>query len=226
MQKNGYKKTIESLGNYIASEKGLENIITTIRSVNEDGLLSIVSHSTNQIFDDNHGKGSLGLGITAISYLNGNKDSLLVGLDTQLAREWLSEREEGILPDLIGINLQSDDICVDLIEVKTGSGDFRICGGQIFGHAVEQVCVLDNLIKEIFGRSEKITTVSRREVLRHHVFESLYNAEITNTEKHNLTEKLNQLFAGELDLKIKKTLFLLISIQRIQKAKSLRLGIL
>lgn len=202
----GYKKTIESLGNYIASEKGLENIITTIRSVNDDGLLSIVSHSTNRIFDDNHGKGSLGLGITAISYLNGNKASLLVGLDTQLAREWLSEREEGILPDLIGINLQSDEICVDLIEVKTGSGDFRICDGQIFGHAVEQVCVLDNLIKEIFGRSEKITTVSRREILRHHVFESLYNAEITNTEKHNLTEKLNQLFAGELDLKIKKNI--------------------
>lgn len=202
----GYKKTIESLGNYIATEKGLENIITTIRSVNDDGLLSIVSHSTNRIFDDNHGKGSLGLGIAAISYLKGNKDFLLVGLDTQLAREWLSEREEGILPDLIGINLQSDDICVDLIEVKTGGGDFRICDGKIFGHAVEQVCVLDNLIKEIFGRSEKITTVSRREILRHHVFESLYNAEITNTEKHNLTEKLNQLFAGELDLKIKKNI--------------------
>lgn len=202
----GYKKTIESLGNYIASEKGLENIITTIRTINDDGLLSIVSHSTNRIFDDNHGKGSLGLGIAAISYLKGNKEALLVGLDTQLAREWLSEREEGILPDLIGINLQGDDIRVDLIEVKTGSGDFRICGEQISGHAVEQVCVLDNLIKEIFGRSEKITTVSRREILRHHVFESLYNAEITNTEKHNLTEKLNQLFAGELDLKIKKNI--------------------
>ena len=202
----GYKKTIENLGNYIASEKGLENIITIIRSINDDGLLSIVSHSTNQIFDDNHGKGSLGLGITAIAYLKGNKNALLVGLDTQLAREWLSEREEGILPDLIGINLQGDDIRVDLIEVKTGSGDFKIYDEQISGHAVEQVCVLDNLIKEIFGRSEKITTVSRREILRHHVFESLYNADITNTEKHNLTEKLNQLFAGELDLKIKKNI--------------------
>lgn len=91
--------------------------------------------------------------------------------------------------------------------MKTGNGDFRICGEQISGHAVEQVCVLDNLIKEIFGRSEKITTVSRREILRHHVFESLYSADLTNTEKHNLTEKLNQLFAGELDLKIKKNIF-------------------
>ena len=202
----GYKKIIEGLGNYIASEKGLEDIITTIRAINDDGLLSIVSHSTNRIFDDNHGKGGLGLGIAAISYLKGNENALLVGLDTQLAREWLSEREEGILPDLIGINLQGDEIMIDLIEVKTGNGDFRVCDEQISGHAVEQVCVLDNLIKEIFGRSEKITTVSRREILRHHVFESLYNAEITNTEKHNLTEKLNQLFAGELDLKIKKNI--------------------
>lgn len=202
----GYKKTIENLGNYIATEKGLENIIKTIRSINDDGLISIVSHSTNRIFDDNHGKGSLGLGIAAISYLKGNSDALLVGLDTQLAREWLSERDEGILPDLIGINIRGDDIRVDLMEVKTGNGDFRICGKQISGHAVEQVCVLDKLIKEIFGRSEKITTVSRREILRHHVFESLYSAELTNTEKHNMTEKLNQLFAGELDLKIKKNI--------------------
>lgn len=202
----GYKKTIENLGNYIATEKGLENIIKTIRSINDDGLLSIVSHSTNRIFDDNHGKGSLGLGIVAISYLKGNSDALLVGLDTQLAREWLSERDEDILPDLIGINIRGDDIRVDLMEVKTGNGDFRICGKQISGHAVEQVCVLDKLIKEIFGRSEKITTVSRREILRHHVFESLYSAELTNTEKHNMTEKLNQLFAGELDLKIRKNI--------------------
>lgn len=202
----GYKKTIENLGNYIATEKGLENIIKTIRSINDDGLLSIVSHSTNRIFDDNHGKGSLGLGIAAISYLKGNSDALLVGLDTQLAREWLSERDEGILPDLIGINIRGDDIRVDLMEVKTGNDDFRICGKQISGHAVGQVCVLDKLIKEIFGRSEKITTVSRREILRHHVFESLYSAELSNTEKHNMTEKLNQLFAGELDLKIKKNI--------------------
>lgn len=87
-----------------------------------DGLLSIVSHSTNQIFDQNHGKGSLGLAITAILYMHQHPDAVLVGLDTQLAREWLADRDDGKLPDLIGIRFfdsEEESPAVDLIEVKT-----------------------------------------------------------------------------------------------------------
>ena len=65
----GYRMTITRLGNFIPKDEGILTIIEAIRSINDDGLLSIVSHSSNRIFDENHGKGSLGLAIAAINYM-------------------------------------------------------------------------------------------------------------------------------------------------------------
>ena len=206
----GYKTLIQQLGNYIPNKDGVNNIIDSIRNINDDGLLSIVSHSSNRIFDTNHGKGSLGLAIAAINYKRRNPKAILVGLDTQLAREWLSNRDDGILPDLIGINIHDNEVAsIDLIEVKTYSNNinsFIIEAGTISGHAVEQATVLESLIKEIFGNIEKITTVSRRELLREQVFECLYESDAPSEEKHHLSEALNSLFAGEYALDIEKTI--------------------
>ena len=88
----GYNQLIASLGNYIPSLEGVKEIIEAIRNINDDGLLSIASHSTNSIFDRSHGKGSLGLALAALNYKQSFPDALLVGLDSQLAREWLSDR--------------------------------------------------------------------------------------------------------------------------------------
>lgn len=167
--------------------------------------ISIASHSTNSIFDQNHGKGSLGLALAAIYYKRQHPASLLVGLDTQLAREWLSERDDGRLPDLIGLRFESQDTepQVDIIEVKTHQ-DYMVSATTISGHAVEQTMVLDTLLREIFGHSEKITTVSRKEILREQVFECLFHSELPADEKFNQTQWLNQLFAGELLYKITK----------------------
>lgn len=197
----GYQEIISSLGNYIPSESGIQNIISATRSINDDGLLSIVSHSTNQIFDQSHGKGSLGLAIAAMRYRQQYPDSIIVGLDTQLAREWLSDRDDAKLPDLIAIRLGSTDEVppvIDIIEVKTHA-DYAINSeGTISGHAVEQASILEALMLEMFGRSEKITTVSRREILREQVFESLFNsASYDANQKQEVTRRMNSLFAGE-----------------------------
>ena len=208
----GYDSLIKQMGNFIPSSDGVKDVIDAIRSVNDDGLLSIVSHSTNRIFDENHGKGSLGLAISSIRYLKCNPGSILVGLDTQLAREWLSERGEGILPDLIGINIiDGVTASIDIIEVKTYSGQegaFSInSDGRIEGHAVEQASVLVSLIKEMFGKEEKVTTVSRREILRQQVFESIFNADIDSTKKKEFTEIFNSLFAGEYNFSVKSNIY-------------------
>lgn len=205
----GYQEIIAGLGNYIPSEAGLKEVISATRSINDDGLLSIVSHSTNQIFDQSHGKGSLGLAITAMRYINDNPKAVLVGLDTQLAREWLADRDDGRLPDLIGIRVNtSEDIppVVDIIEVKTYE-DYVINKAEntISGNAVEQVSVLESLVLEMFGRSEKITTVSRREILREQVFESLFNnTEYDANTKQALSQRMNNLFAGEYAVSINR----------------------
>lgn len=197
----GYNEIISSLGNYISTEESVNNIISTTRSINDDGLLSIVSHSTNEIFDKNHGQGSLGLALSALRYKAQYPDAVLVGLDTQLAREWLSDRDDGKLPDLIGIRFNDSDSIpqtVDLIEVKTHE-DYSIDSDEIIsGHAVEQAGILEDLIVEMFGKSEKITTVSRREILREQVFEGLFNSSSYDAnQKQRVVQRMNALFAGE-----------------------------
>lgn len=206
----GYDTLVKQLGNFIPQSAGIKEVIEAVRSINDDGLLSIVSHSSNKIFDEKHGKGSLGTALAAIHYKREHPNSILVGLDTQLAQEWLSDREEGELPDLVAINLYEDRTAlVDIIEVKTyadNPNSFQIKGKNITGHAVEQVTVLENLVHEMFGAVERITTVSRREILREQVFECLFHANIESTRKLRLCDELNALFAGEFKVTINKNI--------------------
>lgn len=156
----GYDTLVKGLGNFVPKEAGIKSIIEAVRKINDDGLLSIVSHTSNRIFDTNHGKGSLGIALATIHYKRQRPDAILVGLDTQLAQEWLSDREDGRLPDLIGISLESDvDATVDIIEVKTYSGNpkaFVLNGDTITGDAVKQVAALEELTQEMLGKTEKL----------------------------------------------------------------------
>ena len=201
----GYKNVITQLGNFIPRDEGISQIIEAIRFINDDGLLSIVSHSSNKIFDDNHGKGSLGLAIAAIDYMRKHPSAILVGLDTQLAQEWLADREDNHLPDLIGIRLE--ELVVDIVEVKTyadSDNSFCIKNGKISGHAVEQTSILEKLMHEMFGSVERITTISRREILRQQVYETLFQTPMESSRKHELCEQLNQLFTGQYTVAISK----------------------
>lgn len=206
----GYDMLVKQLGNFIPQNTGIKRVIEAIRNINDDGLLSIVSHKSNKIFDEKHGKGSLGTAIAAIHYKYLNPETILVGLDTQLAQEWLSDRSEGELPDLVAINLHDDrTVTVDIIEVKTYANNvnaFVIKNNRISGHAVQQVTVLEKLIYEMFGTTEKITTVSRKEILREQVFECLFHTNIESAKKLHWCDELNALFAGELKVNVRKNI--------------------
>ena len=206
----GYDTLVKQLGNFIPQKNGIMNVIESVRSINDDGLLSIVSHTSNKIFDEKHGKGSLGTALAAIHYKRKRPEAILVGLDTQLAQEWLSDREEGELPDLVAINLNDDCSAeIDIIEVKTygnNQNSFVVSEGKISGHAVQQVSVLQGLVEEMFGATERITTVSRREILREQVFECLFHADIEPTKKLRYCDALNALFAGEYKTTVKKNI--------------------
>ena len=62
----GYDTLVKQLGNFIPRDSGIKGVIEAIRNINDDGLLSIVSHTSNKIFDEKHGKGSLGTAIASI----------------------------------------------------------------------------------------------------------------------------------------------------------------
>lgn len=207
----GYYEVAQAQGNYSPNDKGINRIISETRTINDDGLLSIISHSSNQIFDSNHGKGSLGLAIAALEYKINAEYAVLVGLDTQLAQQWLAERDEGKLPDLIGISFDKDNESlarIDLIEVKTHD-DYHIDeNGIISGHAVEQAGILEALILEMLGSSEKITTVSRREILREQIFEYLFASTYSEiVDKQKMCEMFNRLFAGECQIDIHRNIY-------------------
>ena len=148
--------------------------------------------------------------LAAIHYKRQHPAAILVGLDTQLAQEWLSDHEDGKLPDLIGINLESDtDARVDIIEVKTYADNpnaFTIDGDTISGHAVEQVTALESLTQEMLGKAEKITTISRREILREQVFECLFQATLDPASKLRYSNMLNDLFAGEYNVSVRRNI--------------------
>lgn len=207
----GYREIIKALGNYSPNDKGIDRIVSETRTINNDGLLSIISHSTNQIFEQNHGKGSLGLALAALKYKRNRPYAVLVGLDTQLAQQWLSEREDGKLPDLIGISFDEKDDSrakIDLIEVKTYD-DYHIDEEQVIsGHAVEQAGILEALMREMFGSNEKITTVSRREILREQVFEYVFASNFSNAvDKQKMCEMLNKLFAGACQIDMSRNIY-------------------
>lgn len=206
----GYDSLVKSLGNFIPNSEGISKVINSIRALNNDGLLSIVSHTSNRIFDTNHGKGSLGLAIAAMFFKSFHRNSLLVGLDTQLAQNWLANRDDDELPDMVGIEFRDDVAHINLIEVKTYGNNpksYVIDGQNISGHAVDQVSVLEDLVKEMFGKTEKITTISRREILREQVFETLYQSNLSPNDKHDLSEKFNDLFAGDCSVEVEKSIF-------------------
>ncbi|MCR5205953.1 MAG: hypothetical protein K6E47_12985 [Lachnospiraceae bacterium] len=206
----GYDTLVKQIGNFIPKKEGIKNVIEAVRDINDDGLLSIVSHKSNSIFDERHGKGSLGTAIAAIHFRRKYPNAIMVGLDTQLAQEWLSDRDEGELPDLVAMRINDDQSAdIDIIEVKTYSNsdnafDFR--DGRITGHAVKQVTILEKLIKEMFGASERITTVSRREILREQVFDCLFHTSIDAGQKMRCCEDLNALFAGEYKISVVKNI--------------------
>ena len=207
----GYYEIATSQGNFTPNDKGISQIISETRTINDDGLLSIISHNSNQIFEKNHGKGSLGLALASLKYKRQVPYAVLVGLDTQLAQQWLSEREDGKLPDLIGISFSENDDSlahIDLIEVKTYD-DYHIDdAGIISGHAVEQAGILEALMLEIFGSSEKITTVSRREILREQVFEYVFASHYSDfVDKQKMCELLNKLFAGECQIEVSRNIY-------------------
>ncbi len=206
----GYDTLVKQIGNYIPRKEGIKDVIEAVRDINDDGLLSIVSHKSNSIFDERHGKGSLGTALAAIHFRRLHPNAIIVGLDTQLAQEWLSDRDEGELPDLVALRINDDcSADIDIIEVKTYSNSenaFEIRNGKISGHAVKQVTILEKLIKEMFGAGERITTVARREILREQVFDCLFHTKLDAGQKMRYCEDLNALFAGEYRVSVVKNI--------------------
>ncbi|MED1947215.1 MULTISPECIES: FtsK/SpoIIIE domain-containing protein [Brevibacillus] len=194
----GMENSIRSIGNYDPKEKCVANVLRTIQGLNEKGVLQLASSSIEKTFNLNHTKGALGTAISAIWAKQTIKNHILVSLDTDLSQNWLDERENGAFSDLVGISFDEHQVTIDIIEVKTYDGAYHINQNEISGKAVEQLISVRQVIQEIFSERDKITSTSRRELLRYQVFRAFYQLPLSKADKKEWTYQLNRLFAGEV----------------------------
>ncbi len=196
-------------GNYDPKEECVQNIIIDIQLLNEKGILNSISNASIRSFNENQIKGNLGLAVAYEWYRYKSGVSILASLDTDVAHRWLDEREENYLSDLIGIRFDNHKAYIDIIEVKTHSNDFSIDydKNDIHGRAVEQVNAIYKIIEEVFMHKSRITSTSRREVLRLQIFQAFYQLLLPKRLKKDWTEKLNKLFAGEIDIEINQFIY-------------------
>lgn len=213
---SGMDRIIREIGNYNPNPNCLELVLKEIQSLNEKGILNIASLSTNQTFNQNHSKGAIGTAIASFWYKQIKNESILASLDTNLARRWLSEREDNTISDLIGIKkLNESQAEIEIIEVKTYKA-YSVENvifedgteiNEIKGEAIEQLNSVYKIIYEIFFEPDKITSVSRRELLRYQVFKVLHSIGLDKSKKKMWTNFINDLFAGNLEVTIKLSLY-------------------
>lgn len=204
---DGLDQIVRRIGNYIPNKQCIEKLLNQVQLLNEKSILSIINTTSVSTFDKSKGKGTIGSAIAATWYKNSFKDSILASLDTDLARNWLKSRDDNTMSDLIGIRyLSENEAVIDIIEVKTHDGDFKIVDDEnvdgtkeIQGHAVEQVSIINKLMNEILFEQGKVTSISRRELLRYQVFKILHNSSFSKNEKKRWTSFLNELFSANLE---------------------------
>ncbi|SDC30815.1 MULTISPECIES: FtsK/SpoIIIE domain-containing protein [unclassified Candidatus Frackibacter] len=208
---NGLDELIRSIGNYDPDNYCLEQVLREIRRLNEKGILHLTSYSLNRTFDEKHTKGAIGLAVAAYFYKHKNENPLLISLDTALAQGWLEERKDSVFSDLIGIYFKNGEAYVDVIEVKTYK-DYSLNQIndeviEINGNAVDQVNAVQRIINEIFYEQDKITSTSRREILRFQVFNALYQKDLDTNQKKYWTDNLNELFGGDKRVNINSAIY-------------------
>lgn len=202
----GLDGIIRQIGNYIPNEECLGKLLSQIQLLNEKSILSLINVSSSTTFDTNKSKGTIGSAIASAWYKDKFENSILASLDTDLARNWLKNREDNTVSDLIGIRqITATEAIVDVIEIKTHDTDFQISSEQnldgtkdIKGHAADQANIINKLINEVLFEQSKITSISRRELLRFQVFKILHSSNFSKAEKKKWTLFLNNLFSNNL----------------------------
>ncbi|WHY20112.1 FtsK/SpoIIIE domain-containing protein [Paenibacillus sp. G2S3] len=198
----GMDRSIRSIGNYDPKEQCVTRVLRTIQGLNEKGVLQLASSRVDKTFNLSHTKGALGTAISAIWSKQYLKNHILVSLDTDLSQNWLDERDNGAFSDLLGINFNENQASIDIIEVKTYDGAYQVSQGEISGKAIDQINSVRQIINEIFSERDKITSTSRKELLRFQVFRAFYQLPLTRAEKKEWTYQLNRLFAGEIPVNV------------------------
>lgn len=205
-----------SVGNFIdllkrhnlhPEKKAISELLSKYSHISSGGILSLLNPVSNNVqYRENSQKGFLGTVFAAAWYRSKYPNSLIASLDSKLARQWLSQRDENDKrADLIGLRIGEDGkIIVEPIEVKSRNDETAVSArkdssGQIIisGGAIEQLKAMIGALEPIFGGDDKqpLFTPARREVLRYQLHRECFR-EIHDSEwQYEWYEKLKDAFS-------------------------------
>lgn len=189
------------LRNYaiIPQDEYLKKILKDFGHIASEGLISIPKYG-KETSSESRRKGLLGTIFAASwyskKYFSEFGKPLIVSLDSEDARVWLSNEESSERADLLGFRYDPNQntMMIDVLEVKTrdGSPDEK--------HATEQVKRMMALLREIFddnNPNKDIFTLSRREILKFQVITECFRSSHDNEWKNKWSRLLKSAFGDE-----------------------------
>jgi hypothetical protein len=180
-------------------EDYLKQVLKDFGHIASEGLISIPKYGRESSVESRR-KGLLGTIFAAAWYskkntLN-NEKPLIVSLDSEDARTWLSNPDTNERADLLGLRFDnnSNTLFIEALEVKTRDGN------PDEKHATEQVNRMMTLLKEIFTNNveeKDIFTLSRREILKFQIITECFRSAHDNEWKIRWSKILKDAFNDE-----------------------------
>lgn len=171
------------------------------------GMIGLSFAGNNKNSQETRIKGLFGTVLAAAWYKKKYQNSLIISLDSTLARQWLMKRKtNNERADLIGLRInENSELVIEPIEVKTtvqaAEARFErdiITGERLLvGSAIDQVNETLKAIRPIFGGMDEqpLLTPARREVLKYQLYRECFRKLHKSEWKQNWFDILNGAFA-------------------------------
>lgn len=188
----------------------LEDIAERIASIQQSGLLRLITQETLGEQRSRNTKGILG-SIIAVQWLQEKLESpkLIFSIDDPVTREWLNFESNGRRADFLTVQFDNDSgLILDIVEVKAldePNNAFTVSDEDdaqvVEGPAVDQLFGSTETIRKLFSGDDNVTIAPRKEALREQVYHELISSDVSG-DKAEWAERINNVFRGEAQIEV------------------------
>jgi hypothetical protein len=196
---SGIKKQITKL-NYTPGRDDVRRLLREIQKLGGDGIFSAISANGDQGFSKSAVRGQVGLAVALRWYRENvaEESSVILSLDSHLARQWLRSRDSQQRNDLLVFRRGRSGPQVDLVEVKSYSATHDDAGDSYPVKQLRSVARTLFPILQSDGQGDLLTD-RRRELLRRHVYQESLSHEPESWSPEWI-DTLNEVIDGRRNL--------------------------
>ncbi|MFG6117221.1 ATP-binding protein [Halobacillus sp. MO56] len=157
--------------NYRPTQDGIMTLLRRLQVVGGEGIFSTITEKGENGLSETGVKGFLGLAVALNWYVNHSLDerSVVISLDSYLAKRWLNKRKDNKRSDFLGIRQLNDgSYSIDILEVK--SYESTTDADVLNSHAADQLRSIARLIDNMVKNQGDLFTDRRRELLRVQIY--------------------------------------------------------